>query len=69
LGPSTLMLHTFSSLAYPPVSSTSSSSSTGSYHAVGPLVDPYRSYISISFFQGLLSFLLPFSSLVPSYTR
>jgi len=36
------MFQAFSSLAYLPVSSTSSSSSTCSYHAVGPLFDPYR---------------------------
>jgi len=38
-----------------------SSSSSSSYicHAVGPLVDPFQSHVSISVFKGLPRFLLP----------
>ena len=45
--------------------SSSSSSSSSSYicHAVGPLVDPFRSHVSRSLFKGLPWFLLPFGQL------
>ena len=34
-------------------SSSSSSSSSYIFHAVGPLVDPFRSHVSRSLFKGL----------------
>jgi hypothetical protein len=37
----------------------SSSSSSSSSYIVGPIVDPFRSHVSISLFKGLPRFLLP----------
>jgi len=46
-------------LHFPYVISLSSSSSSYIFHAVGALVDPFRSHVSRSLFKGLPWFLLP----------